>query len=181
MYKIYIDGIGHEVTQGSLPKETATEIELAAGEDFTLEEYLIESIAYDDRINWYEIDDNFHGFGPGLDSSEIVIKQDDVEILRIPSMDIKQQRYIYTAEVYPIDDMYKDSATLTCIQDLEGEFLQEEFELDSDFDANHLELEIVELGDTIKLINNVYYNGKKITVSDIHSANTADFFVDLDY
>lgn len=180
MYNIYIEGIGHEVTQGSLPKELANEIELAAGEDFTLEDYLKESVAYDDRINWYEIDDNFHGFGPGLDSSEIVIELDNAEVLRIPAVDIKQKRFIYTAEVYPIEDMHHEAATLTCIQDLEGKFLQDEFEA-SDFDANKLELEIVELGDTVKLINNVYYDGKKITVSDIHSALVQDFFVDLDY
>ena len=57
MFKVYISGLGAEVTQGILPIETAIQIREEVG-DGSFATYFMEGSYEDDKIDWYELSGN---------------------------------------------------------------------------------------------------------------------------
>ena len=58
MYKIYILGNGFEITQGALPMETVDAIYSEIESEADLVEYFIDAVQSDDKLNWFEVDDD---------------------------------------------------------------------------------------------------------------------------
>ena len=103
MYKIYILGNGFEITQGALPMETVDAIYSEIESEADLVEYFIDAVQSDDKLNWFDVDDNFHKIGADIDDSILYVEDDHgVVVFKKPCDEIKNHTTI-TEELYPED------------------------------------------------------------------------------
>ena len=117
MYKIYISGSGAEITQGSLPIDIVEQIKEEAAE-FSLASYFLDSLDSEDKLNWFDVDDNFHSYGAWLNDSELVVEDSEGNIIFKEACYKLKCTTSHTTELYPEDFKFEPIGVLTCIERL---------------------------------------------------------------
>ena len=179
MFKVYISGLGAEVTQGILPIETAIQIREEVG-DGDLATYFMEGSYEDDKIDWYEVDSNFHAFGAYVEDTTIyvedvagnIIYQEECCNLTVFAND-------YTEDIYPEDSKVGPIGVLSCYEIQKGCFHTGDLNTE-EFNPELLSIKVKSLGD-LDIVSTILYDGIELDNADFSDTNTKDFITDLEY
>ena len=178
MYKIYILGNGVEITQGALPMETVEQIYSEIESEADLVEYFIDAVQSDDKLNWFDVDDNFHKIGADIDDSILYVEDDHgVVVFKKPCDEIKNHTTI-TEELYPEDFELEPIGVLTCIEKIKGTFFTGYIDTE-DFNPNNIKIDVKVLGDT-EVVYSIGYEGKELSNIEPSQFTSTDFIVYLD-
>ena len=175
MYTIYITGYGAEITQGTLPIDTVTEINEALEEhDIELSSYIIDSTFSDDHFDWYEIDDNFHYTGAYLEESVIHVEDESGNVIYSEECsELNISNHEYTEGLYPEDSQVGAVGVITCLEVQKGTFTNGKLN-SNEFDPKLLSISVRQLND-YSLISSIYYNGVEIDDLDLGDTCSKDF------
>jgi len=173
MFKIIVAGLGAEITQGFLPIDVVESIYEDMDEYTTLEDYLLESMSDPNKLDWYDIDDNFHDTGAYFLKSKVIIQDENGQTIQ----EINSNRCIKDEEV--IDDLYADIelAVLTCIDESYGTFF--ESTVNKPFDLSQLKLKIKSLN-THSIIYDVEYDNQILTNEYSGSTLSKNFIASIE-
>lgn len=178
MYKIFIKGFGSEITQGYLPIDVVNQIKSEINSQSELTSYFLDTLDSDDKLNWFDIDDNFHFYGANINESILTIESDQTGIVyQEPCYKIKC-KINYTSEIFPENFKLEPVAVLTCIERFEGYFCQGILS-EKTFDPLNLCIHVESLGD-YSLISHITYNDHVIAESSYGLATSKDFSVFLE-
>jgi len=178
MYKIYISGNGFEITQGALPMETIEQIYSEIENELALAEYLIDAVQSDDKLNWFEVDDNFHELGADMNDSILYVEDSQgIVVFKKPCDEIKNHITI-TTELYPEDFELELIGVLTCIEKIKGTFFTGYIDT-KDFNPNNIQIDVKSLGDT-EVVYSIGYEGKELSNIESSEYSSIDFNVYLD-
>lgn len=178
MYKIYILGNGFEITQGALPMETVEQIYSEIESEADLVEYFIDAVQSDDKLNWFDVDDNFHKIGADIDDSILYVENDHgVVVFKKPCDEIKNHTTI-TKELYPEDFELEPIGVLTCIEKIKGTFFTGYIDTE-DFNPDSIKLHAETLGD-MSVVYSIGYEGKELLNKEMIDYISTDFIVYLD-
>ena len=178
MYKIYILGNGFEITQGALPMETVEQIYNEIESELDLVEYFIDAVQSDDKLNWFEVDDNFHEIGADMNDSILYVEDaQGVVVFKKPCDEIKNHITI-TEELYPEDFELEPIGVLTCIEKIKGTFFTGYIDSET-FDPNNIKLHAETLGD-MSVVYSIGYEGKELLNKEMIDYISTDFIVYLD-
>lgn len=173
-YTIYIKGYGAEVTQGILPEETVAEIYNTLKEtDQELPDYLVESQFSDDRLDWYEVDSNFHTTGAYLDDSTIYVEDESGNVVWQEECCNLECEYNHTDEIEPMDTVSGWVGVLTCLDIQKGTFTQGTLDVE-EFNSELISIKVNSLMD-IDLITSIQYNEEDIADLDFGDTISKDF------
>lgn len=178
MYKLYIEGTGAEITQGCLPIDIVDEIYSEIENDSELPAYFIDAQMSDDKLNWFDVDDNFHLYGAFVNDSILYVENDKGEVVYEKNCNILKCHTTYTKELYPEDFEFEPIAVLTCIEKFKGGFF-EGYINTNEFNPASLCLNISNLGDR-SLIESVTYEGNELQDVDNGDSISKDFIVYLE-
>ena len=184
MLHISISGIGAEVTQGALPAQVMESIYEEIG-DLTigsLEEYFSDAIEDENKLNWFEIDDNFHAFGPFLDTSTLTITDNNGKIIYQSGCSDLNQEHSETEEL----DVHASIATymigevvgLTCTEIHKGEYAEGTINTDV-FDPEKLKVHVAVLGSMYHIIESISYDDVEISNTSSSNSYPKDFIVSV--
>ena len=177
MYKIYIEGYGAEITQGALPIDIVNQIRSEVGEDLELPEYLIEAQMSDDKLNWFDVDDNFHSYGAFTTDSTLYVEDEQGNIIFKEACFKLKCTTEHTKELYPEDFELEPIGVLTCIDKLKGCFYTGT--ISEEFNSSKLCLRAEALGDH-SLITSITYDSKELQDTDLGETISKDFFAYLE-
>lgn len=159
MYKISLIGTGAEITQGFLPIDTIESIyEDMDIDDISLEDYLLESLSDPNKLDWYEVDDNFHETGPYLEKTLIQIEQENCDAIIIDTKECDIELEVIE-ELTPTTSLTSDLAVLTCIDESYGVFFTSTIK--ETFNPSLLKLKVKSLN-THSIIYNIEYNSQAL-------------------
>lgn len=178
MFKIHISGFGAEVTQGALPIETVQQIydELGEGD---LSNYISDCQFEDDKLDWYEIDSNFHAFGAYVEDSTIYVEDEQGNrIYQEECCNLKVADNDYTEELYPEDSKVGPIGILTCYEVQKGWFHTGDLNTE-EFNPDLLSIEVKSLGD-LDMVQTILYNGVELENADFGDTTTKDFIAHLE-
>lgn len=176
MYNIYINGKGAELTQGALPIDIVEHIK-AETEGSSLSSYFFDTLDADDRINWFDVDDNFHSYGAWLYDSELCVEDSKGNII-FKELCYKLKFILsHTKELYPEDFKFEPIGVLTCTEQLEGKFCITELDTNS-FDANKICIHVDTLGD-IAIVSHISYDDSEFKFPESEVVSK-DFIVNLE-
>lgn len=178
MYKLYIVGNGFEITQGALPMETVEQIYSEIEREADLVEYLIDAVQSDDKLNWFDVDDNFHKIGADNDDSILYVEDENGNVVfKKPCDEIKNHTTI-TEELYPEDFELEPIGVLTCIEKFKGDFCIG-YVNEDEFDPLNICLHINNLGDH-SIIDSISYKGAELQDASHGNFISKDFIVYLE-
>ena len=178
MYKIYILGNGFEITQGALPMETVEQIYNEIESELDLVEYFIDAVQSDDKLNWFEVDDNFHEIGADMNDSILYVEDaQGVVVFKKPCDEIKNHITI-TEELYPEDFELEPIGVLTCIEKIKGTFFTGYIDTE-DFNPANIKLHVDTLGD-MSVVHSIVYEGNELLYKEMIDYTSTDFIVYLD-
>ena len=178
MYKLYITGDGSEITQGCLPIEIIDEIYSEIEKDSELPAYFIDAAMSDDKLNWFDVDDNFHAFGATPSSSTLLVENDKGEIVYEKRCNTLKCHVTYTTELYPEDFEFEPIGVLTCIEKFKGDFCIG-YVNEDEFDLSNICLHINNLGDH-SIIDSISYKGVELQDASHGDSISKDFIVYLE-
>lgn len=157
-YTVQIWGYGSEVTIGRVDKEQMEILLEDTGKELTDKVYELDT-------PHYEIDDQLHCWGCGIDDATIIVKdENEVEVLNTENgIGMQDDLELYYFKYTELDH---DSPLLMTISGEKGSFFEGSFECD-EFDINKFKLIIQEevgindyyVGD---IINGVSYDGEEL-------------------
>ncbi len=157
-YTVQIWGYGSEVTIGRVDKEQMEHLLEDSGEELTDKVFSLDT-------SHYEIDDQLHCWGCGIDDATIIVKdENEVEVLNTETgVGIHDDLELYDFKYTEIEN---DLPLLMTISGEKGTFFEGSFECDQ-FDINKFKLIIQEevgisdyyVGD---IINAVSYDGEEL-------------------
>jgi hypothetical protein len=182
MYTIYIKGFGAEITQGTLPIDTVSEIYSAIdSSNISLEEYLLEAIYDSDQIDWFEIDSNFHSFGAIKQKSELIVENSNTKEIVFQDACVN-----LTSVDTVIDEIYPENVNtsliglvgvLTCVESSKGTLT---YHLNvPEFDPSLLEIHCDVLG-THEIIQTVRYQDYFFIIPGSESTEIINFSATLE-
>ena len=178
MYKIYILGNGVEITQGALPMETVEQIYSEIESEADLVEYFIDAVQSDDKLNWFEVDDNFHEIGADMSDSILYVEDaQGVVVFKKPCDEVKNHITI-TEELYAENFELELIGVLTCIEKIKGTFFTGYIDTE-DFNPNNIKIDVKVLGDT-EVVYSIGYEGKELSNIEPSQFTSTDFIVYLD-
>ena len=178
MFKIHISGYGAEVTQGALPIEAVEQIYDELGEG-NLSNYISDCQFEDDKLDWYEIDSNFHSFGAYVTDSTIYVKDEaDNVIYQEECCNLKVSDNDYTEDIYPEDSKVGPIGVLTCYEIQKGWFHTGDLNTE-EFNPELLSIKVKSLGD-LDMVSTILYNGIELDNADFSDTITKDFIADLE-
>ena len=178
MFKIIVTGIGAEITQGFLPSDVVEDIYQDMEDTISLNDYLLESLSDPNKLDWYEIDDNFHYTGAYLLKSKVVILDKHNHILRELNSDSIQIEEDVIDEIYPNTTLSSDLAVLTCADESSGTFFTSI--VNEKFNLSLLKFKVKTLKDTYSIIHEVEYNGSTLVDETTEPTLSKDFIVSLE-
>jgi hypothetical protein len=170
MYTIYITGYGAEVTQGIIPLDTVDQIYRELTEDQDFESYIAET-------DWFEIDDNFHGFGAFLDASSIEVTDATGSVIYRNECTAVQKSTKRIDDMYP-EDIEVPGGILTCIDKQKGSFLESTLGTEY-FNPDLLKIHVHSLGD-VDLIVDISYDNQPLTILNYGDTISKDFVANLE-
>jgi hypothetical protein len=177
MYKIYIEGYGAEITQGALPIDIVNQIRSEVEEDSDLAEYFIEAQMSDDKLNWFDVDDNFHSYGAFTNDSTLYVEDEQGNIIFKEACFKLKCTTEHTKELYPEDFELESIGVLTCIDKLKGCFYTGT--ISEKFNSSKLCLHAEALGDHV-LITSITYDNKELQDTDLGETISKNFFAYLE-
>ena len=177
MYKIYIEGYGAEITQGALPIDIVTQIRSEIESNSELAAYLIEAQSSDDKLNWFDVDDNFHNYGALANDSTLYVEDEQGNVIYKEACFKLKCNTHYNKELYPEDFDLEPIGVLTCIEKFKGRFCSGT--ISEEFDVSKLCLHIETLGDRA-LVTYITYNNSDLQDLDQGEAVSKDFFAYLE-
>lgn len=172
MYTIYIKGYGAEITQGALPIDTVNQIRTEIESNAELAGYLIEAQSSDDKLNWFDVDDNFHNYGAFANDSTLYVEDFQGNVIFKAECFKLKCTTTHTKELYPEDFKLEPIGVLTCIEKFQGRFCSGT--ISEEFNVNKLCLHIETLGDR-SLVTYITYDNKDLQDSDLGEAVSKDF------
>jgi len=178
MYKIYILGNGFEITQGALPMETVDVIYNEIESEADLVEYFIDAVQSDDKLNWFEVDDNFHELGADMSDSILYVEDAQGVVVFKKSCDEVKNHIAITEELYAENFELELIGVLTCIEKIKGTFFTGYVDTE-DFNPNNIKIDVKVLGDT-EVVYSIGYEGKELSNIEPSQFTSTDFIVYLD-
>lgn len=178
MYKLYIVGNGAEITQGCLPIEIIEEIYSEIENISELPAYFIDAQISDDKLNWFEVDDNFHAYGAIPSESTLYVENANGEIVYESNCNALKCNISYTNELYPEDFKLEPIGVLTCIEKFKGDFFEGYIDT-QEFNPLSICLNIKNLGDR-SIIETVTYEGNTLDNVNNGDSISKDFIVYLE-
>lgn len=178
MYKVFIKGTGSEITQGCLPIDVVKNIKSGLNSNSELASYFLDTLDSDDKLNWFDINDNFHFYGANVNDSILIVETEQNEIVYQEPCGKLKCKINYTSEIYPEDFKLEPIAVLTCIEQFDGYFLQGLLNEDILNPLNFC-IHIESLGDH-SLVSHITYNDTVIAESLYGLARSKDFLVFLE-
>ena len=177
MYKILLIGTGAEVTQGFLPIDVVESIFQDMEDSVSLNDYLLEALEDANKLDWYEIDDNFHYTGAFLSKSKIVILDKQNRIIKEIASDKISFEEDITDEIYPNSSFSSDLAVLTCADSSYGTFFTAT--INEKINTSLLKLKVKTLSDSYSIIHEVEYNGSTLIDETTECRISKEFIVSL--
>ena len=170
MFKIIVTGLGAEITQGFLPIETVESIYEDMDDNLSLEDYLLESLSDPNKLDWSDIDDNFHESGPYINHSSIVIEQIDQNAI------LTLNEYIVEDELYE-EETNDDLCLLTCIDESKGTFF--ESVVNEPFNLSLLKIKTKTIR-SYSIITDIEYDGRLLVNQTAQSTLSKNFIAILE-
>jgi hypothetical protein len=178
MFKIHISGYGAEVTQGALPIETVEQIYDELG-DGDLSRYISDCQFEDDKLDWFEVDSNFHTTGAYVTESTIYVTDEaDNLIYQEECCNLTVFANDYTEDIYPEDSKVGPIGVLTCYEIQKGWFHTGDLNTE-EFNPELLSIEVKSLGD-LDIVSTILYDGMELDAADFGDTTTKDFIAELE-